>query len=185
VRYGRVVRRGGTYNRLAEPSWVDPLDTSNSKAKGGRWNPPASFGALYLNRDLRVARLQVEHRLAGQPYAVEDLDETEQHDLVDVEVAEREWLDCLTDGGLEAIGLPASYPLHLDGSPVEHEECQRRGRAAFDDDRPGVACRSAARGATAGDEELAVFDRAVADDRAGVAGVTKLGRRAFADWFWT
>ncbi|MGH2997143.1 MAG: hypothetical protein ACRDM9_12585, partial [Gaiellaceae bacterium] len=61
--YGRTIRRGGPYNRLAEPSWSDPLDTSYSRRRGGRWNPPGSFGALYLNRDLRIARLQVQHKL--------------------------------------------------------------------------------------------------------------------------
>jgi RES domain len=178
VPYGRVVRRGGAYNRLAEPSWTNPLETAYSKTKGGRWNPPGSFGALYLNRDVRMARLQVEHKLAGQPYGVEDLDPTEQHDLVDVEVVQQDWLDCVTDGGLDAVGLPASYPLHPDGSPVDRGECQPIGQAAFDDHQPGVACRSAARGATADDEELAVFGRE------GDSDATMTGRRAFADWFW-
>ena len=99
--YGRTIRRGGSYNRLAEPSWADPLDMSYSRQRGGRWNAPDSFGVLYLNRDLRVARLQVQHKLRGHPYGVEDLDESEQHDLVDVEVAERDWLDCVTVPGLD------------------------------------------------------------------------------------
>jgi hypothetical protein len=178
VACGKTVRRGGAYNRLAEPAWTDPLDTSYSKPRGGRWNPPGAFGALYLNRDIRVARLRVEHKLAGHPYGVEDLDEAEQHDLVEVEVPEQEWLDCVSDGGLKAVGLPVSYPRHPDGRPVEHPECQPIGQAAFCKGLPGLACRSAARGATPADEELAVFARA------GRPRITMTGRRPFADWFW-
>jgi hypothetical protein len=178
VAYGRTLRRGGSYNRLAEPDWTDPLDTSYSRQHGGRWNPPGSFGVLYLNRDLRMARLQVVHKLSGHPYGVEDLDEAEQHDLVDVEVAEREWLDCVTAAGLEAVGLPVTYPRHRNGRPVQHADCQPVGQAAFDDRRPGIACRSAVMGASPTDEELGVFDRDVG------ASVQMTGRHPFADWFW-
>jgi hypothetical protein len=178
VAYGKAIRRGGAYNRLAEPAWTDPLDTTYSKARGGRWNPPNAFGVLYLNRGLRVARLRVEHKLAGHPYGLEDLDEAEQHDLVDVEVPRRAWLDCVSAAGLIAVALPASYPRHPDGGVVGHSECQMIGQAALDGGRPGVACRSAARGATTADEELAVF--ADADGPT----VTMTGRRPFGDWFW-
>ena len=176
--YGRSIRRGGSYNRLAEPSWTDPLDTSYSRQRGGRWNPPGSFGVLYLNRDLRMARLQVVHKLSGHPYGVEDLDESEQHDLVGVEVAEREWLDCVTAAGLELVGLPITYPRHPNGRPVRHATCRPVGQAAFDDGRPGIACRSAAAGASPTDEELGIFDRDVD------ASVQLKGRQTFADWFW-
>jgi hypothetical protein len=178
VAYGRTIRRGGFYNRLTEPSWADPLDTSYSRQRGGRWNPPGRFGVLYLNRDLRVARLQVQHKLQGHPYGVEDLDESEQHDLVSVEVADRHWLDCVTVAGLEAVGLPASYPRRANGRAVRHVDCQPIGRAAFDDGRPGIACRSGATGAFLADEELAVFDRG------SDTGVRMTGRQPFADWFW-
>lgn len=176
--YGRTIRRGGSYNRLAEPSWADPLDTSYSRQRGGRWNPPGGFGVLYLSRDLRMARLQVQHKLRGHPYGVEDLDESEQHDLVTVEVAEHDWLDCVTVPGLEAVGLPATYPRHRNGRPVRHVDCQPVGRAAFEDGRLGIACRSAGAGAITTDEELAVFDRGAE------TGVRMTGRRPFADWFW-
>lgn len=176
--YGRTVRRGGSFNRLAEPSWANPLDTSYSRQRGGRWNPPGSFGALYLSGDLRVARLQVLHKLSGHPYGVEDLDENEQHDLVDVEVAQREWLDCVTVAGLESVGLPDTYPRHRNGRPVRHVTCRSVGQAAFADQRPGIACRSAATDALTTDEELGVFDREVD------ATVQMTGRHPFAEWFW-
>jgi len=176
--YGHSATRGGSYNRLAEPDWIDPLDTSYS-LRGGRWNPPESFPTLYLNRGLRMARLQVRHKLAGQPYGVEDLDESEQHDLVEVDVPERrDWLGCVTARALTAVGLPETYPRHRNGRPVARLDCQRIGGRAFDADRPGIACRSAARGTTQNDEELAIFDRGEG------AGVRPISRRSFADWFW-
>jgi hypothetical protein len=157
VSYGLTVRRGGEYNRLAEPNWEDPLDTSFARSTGGRWNPPGSFEVLYLNRDERVARLQADHRLAGQPYGIEDLEPAGQHDLVVVDVPEAERLDCVTDRGLEAVGLPSSYPRSPDGEMVGHDVCQEIGQRAYDAAHTGIACRSAATGATPSDEELALF----------------------------
>jgi hypothetical protein len=176
VAYGLTVRRGGACNRLAEPHWEDPLDTGFSREHGGRWNEPGAFGVLYLNRTERLARLQAEHRLAGHPYDVEDLEPAAQHDLVDVDVATTEALDLVSDDGLRAVGLPAGYPLDGRGRPVPHEQCRPVGRAAHDEPLPAIACRSAAAGAALGDEELAVFDR-----DAGI--VTQTGRRKFADWY--
>lgn len=170
------MRRGGACNRLADPHWVDPLDTSFSKQYGGRWNAPGSYGVLYLNATVRMARLQVEHKLAGHPYAIEDLDPAEQHDLVEVDVTETDALDLVSDEGLQAAGLPVSYPLDTAGRPVDHAQCQPIGQAAYDEPLPAIACRSAATGAAAGDEELAVFDH-----HAGI--VTPTGRRPFADWY--
>jgi hypothetical protein len=175
VSYGLTVRRGGEYNRLADPGWQDPLDTSFAKSMGGRWNPPGSFGVLYLNRDERVARLQADHRLAGQPYGVEDLEPTEQHDLVLVDVPEADWLDCLSDRGLEAVGLPPSYPRWADGEPVGYGVCQQIGQRAYEAARTGIGCRSAATGAISSDEELALFE--------GHAALEVKDRRPFSAWY--
>ena len=174
--YGLTVRRGGASNRLAEPHWQDALDTSSSKQHGGRWNAPGSYGLLYLNATERVARLQVEHRLTGHPYDIEDLDPATQHHLVEVDVAETDALDLVSDDGLDAVGLPVTYPLDADGRPVRHAECHPLGQAAHDALLPAIACRSAATGAALTDEELAVFDHA-----AGI--VTPTARRVFADWY--
>jgi RES domain-containing protein len=176
VAYGQTVRRGGACNRLAEPHWDDPLDTSFSKQQGGRWNAPGSYGVLYLNMTEQTARLQVEHKLAGHPYEIEDLEPAAQHDLVEVDVVETDALDLVSDAGLQAVGLPVSYPLDAAGQPVAHEQGHLVGQAAFDEPLPAIACRSAAAGAALTDEELAVFDRAV-----GI--VTETGRRPFADWY--
>jgi RES domain len=176
VSYGQTVRRGGDYNRLAEPSWADPLDTGYSRHEGGRWNPPGIFGALYLNRDLRMARLQVHRKLADYPYDVEDLDPSEQHDLVEVQVDDCDPLDCVTADGLQAVGLTDQYPLDSRGEPVTHAVCQDIAVEAYKANRPGVACQSAAADATNSDEELAVFDR-----DAGL--VRQIARQPFSDWY--
>ena len=168
--YGETARRGGAYNRLAEPAWADPLDISFARARGGRWNAAGSYGVLYLNGSVAVARAQARHKLAGQPFGIEDLEESEQHDLVGVAVPAGDFLDCVTDAGLEAVGLPATYP-----RAVGHADCRPVGAAARDSGRPGVACRSAA--APADGEELAVFDTAA-------PAVVMTGRRAFADWYY-
>lgn len=160
--YGRTVRRGdgeGTYNRLALPDWDEPLDTSFSEEAGGRWNAAGAFPVLYLNAGEHMARVQVLDKLDGQPYQPEDLDPSEQHQLVLVDLPENDYLDCVTDEGLTAVGLPPSYPRQEDGSEVGWETCQPVGQAAWDDGSPGVACRSAAGGASDEDEELAFFDR--------------------------
>jgi RES domain-containing protein len=175
--YGKAARRGGAYNRLAEPAWLDPLDISYSRSDGGRWNAPGSYGTLYLNASVGTARAQVQHKLAGLPYGIEDLDESEQHDLVEVVVPEDDYLDCVTDSGLDAVALPITYPRHPDGSPVTHPECWPIGAAARAASLPGVACRSAATSAPAEDEELAVFDT-----HAG--GVVMTGRVQFGDWWY-
>ena len=175
--YGLTVRRAGAFNRLAEPSWPDPLDVTFSKARGGRWNAPGSYGVLYLNATVRVARLQVAHRLAGLPYGVEDLDAAEQHDLVEVRVAALAAVDCVTDAGLGAVGLPSSYPADRAGAPVRWAACQLVGQRAHDAATAGLACRSAAAGATHADEELGVFDT-------HTAHVAVTARVAFTDWYW-
>jgi hypothetical protein len=176
VAYGQTVRRGGAFNRLAEPQWEDPLDTTFSKQQGGRWNVPGSYGVLYLNLTERMARIQVEHKLAGHPYGIEDLDPAEQHDLVEVDVAETDALDLVSDEGLSAAGLPVSYPVDDEGQPVTHAQCQPVGQAAYDEPLPAIACRSAATGAQKSDEELAVFDR-------NTDLVTAMARSPFADWY--
>jgi hypothetical protein len=176
VAYGQTVRRGGAYNRLAEPHWADPLDTSFSKQHGGRWNAPGTYGVLYLNASEQLARIQVEHKLAGHPYGIEDLDPVEQHDLVEVDVAETDALGLVSDEGLDAVGLPAGYPLDEDDQPIAHEQCHPVGQAAYDASLPAIACRSAVTGAQPAGEELAVFDR---DSQI----VTQTARHPFAIWY--
>lgn len=169
-----TVARGGPYYRVADPAWDDPLDGRHAAAHGGRWNPPGSFPVVYLNRAVDTARRNVDRLLAGQPYGPEDLVPDEAYVLVEADVPRARYLDVVTEDGCAACGLPTAYPRYADGTPVEHARCHPIGVAAHDAGLPGVACRSAAPGAAAGDEELACFT-AVAETR----------RWAFDTWYWS
>lgn len=170
-----VIRRGGRYVRVADPGWPDPFDSTHAKAHDGRWNPPGSFGVVCLNGDDPTARRNVERLFAGQPYGPEDLDPSEAPILVETDVPAADFLDAVTADGLTAAGLPTTYPDDATGARLTRSVCQPIGQAAWDADLPGVACRSAAPGATPDDEELAWFDRG--------SSLTETSRRAFEDWF--
>ena len=170
-----LVTRGGVYVRVADPDWDDPLSGEYAQARGGRWNAPGSFPVVYLNGDERVARANLLKRFAGLPYGPEDLEPSSAPVLVSTVVPEDDFVDVLSDAGCVAVGLPATYPLDDDGTPVPHEVCQPMGQAAWDAGLPGIACRSAAPAAPPGGEELARFDKG--------EPLTPLEIRRFADWF--
>jgi RES domain len=172
----RLTTRGGRYLRVADPDWADPFDAEPARRQGGRWNAPESFGVVYLNRDERTARLNVMRLFAGLPYGPEDLDPREAPDLVETHVPDTEFLDAVSRDGLVAAGLPESYPDDETGARVTHVVTQPIGQAAWDQGLAGVACRSAAPGASAEQEELAWFDR-------GGPRLTASARRPFDDWF--
>jgi hypothetical protein len=155
----RHVERGGTYVRVVDPDWRDPLDTTFSRRSGGRWNPPGAFGALYLCRDVETARANARRLLAGAPFTFDDLLPERRPALVEVAVPPARHVDAVTARGLAALDLPATYPLDGHGRVVPHERCQPVGAAAFAAGEPGIACRSAALEAPRGGEELALFDR--------------------------
>jgi hypothetical protein len=77
------------------------------------------------------------------------------------------YVDASSDTGLDALGLPASYPRTTPGSVdvVSHAVCQPIGARLFDEGELGIACRSAATIDGSG-AELAWFhqhDRVVPD----------------------
>jgi hypothetical protein len=160
----KTISRGGTYFRIAEPGWDDPLDASYSTRNGGRWNAAGSFAVCYLNRDIPTARANARHllerRLDPLAMTVDDLDPDELPVLIETTVDADDFVDAVTTDGCLDIGLPASYPKGADGSTVPWPECQPIGQAAWDAGEPGIACRSAAAGAAADAEELAWFQRA-------------------------
>jgi hypothetical protein len=88
------------------------------------------------------------------------------------------FVDAVSNAGLSALGLPASYPLNASGGKISHARCRAIGFAAYESDEAGIACRSAAESRVASwvGEELALFDRA-----AGLAAAGK--RRGFAAWY--
>jgi RES domain-containing protein len=155
----RHIERGGTYVRVVDPGWADPLDASFSRRSGGRWNPPGTFAALYLCRDVETARANARRQLEGQPFTFDDLLPERLPALVETTVPQARYVDAVSARGLASLALPASHPLDGRARIVSHERCRPIGAAAWDAGEPGIACRSAAPGAPAGSEELALFAR--------------------------
>lgn len=146
---------GHRWLRVADPLWQDPLDPSFAELHGGRWNPPGSFPTLYLNEDLPTARAQVVTLLQGSPVEPDDLDDG--FDLVVATLPRsQEVADAVTDDGLEAVGLPDTYPRYRNGRPVRREACQPVGQAVKHEGLRGVHARSAASDDGSG-RELAWF----------------------------
>jgi RES domain-containing protein len=173
----RTIERGGTYVRVADPAWRDPLEGSYSQAAGGRWNAPGSFPVVYLCDGVEVARAVLFQKLEPHPYGPEDLDPRTAPVLVSTRVRTERYADAVTARGLESMGLPRSYPRDGRGRIVAWTRCRPRGQEAWDAGHPGIACRSAAPTAPAGGEELAWFQR----------GRRRLREREvspFEDWFW-
>lgn len=171
----RHVTRQGRYWRVADPNWSDPFSPEYARKRGGRWNPPGAFGVVYLNASRPGARAQVLQKLEPRGIHPEDLDPTAGPALVGAEIPSDRYVDAVTDAGLRALGLPTSYPLDAGGRTVSHSACQPIGQRVHEANEPGVACRSAARAAPPGGEELAYF---------GGAKLRALQVEPFADWFW-
>lgn len=177
----RHVRQGGDYGRVADPQWADPLDTSYAARRGGRWNPPDSFGVLYLCADAATARANVARLFDGLPYDAEDLDPDRAPMLVHVDVPPDSYVDALSAAGLRALGLPPSYPHDQSGRPIGHTACRPIGAQLYGADERGIAARSAAPAPTGAHQhgrELAWFDHP------GRQRLSITVRRPFADWYW-
>ena len=173
-------RIGGTYSRVADPDWDDPLDTDFSLATGGRWNAPGTFPVLYLNETLGAARANVSMRLAEQRrlgITIDMLDPLGLPVLVEVLVSSGTAVDLTSDDGLAAVGLPLSYPLDAAGERVGHARCRLIGATAHEAQHQGIRARCAAPGAARVDLELAWFR-----DNGGFAELTG-NQRPFRDWF--
>lgn len=165
---------GHSWLRVSDPGWTDPLDASYAAATGGRWNPPASFPTLYLNEDLETARAQIVALLADSPVYPEDLDPG--FDLVVATLPRsQDVADCVTDVGLEAVGLPATYPRYANGRPVRHDVCQPVGAHSHDAGLRGVRARSAV---LDGGRELAWFPAR------GSSHAVMRDRLTFEEWWY-
>jgi hypothetical protein len=165
-----------TWLRVADAAWEDPLDPSFARIHGGRWNPPGSFAALYLNEDLATAHAQIVRMLEGSPVDPEDLDAP--YVLVTVRLPSRQVVaDAVTDDGLDRLGLPDTYPVDGAGETVPRERCRPIGAAVKLVGLRGVHARSAATPDGSG-RELAWFP-ARESSKARRVGPD----RPFADWW--
>ncbi len=150
-----VIEVHGRCFRVADPSWTDPLDTSDAAAIGGRWNPPG-LGALYLNQT-REAALANARRSVIERWGV-TLDDVRPDALPDLQhvdvIPGGRFADALTAVGIAQLGLAASYPVD-----IPHPPCQGIGAAAHRAGLDGVAPLSAVAPTQA---ELVIFADAVA-----------------------
>jgi hypothetical protein len=89
----------------------------------------------------------------------------------------QEVADAVSGEGLEALGLPRTYPRHTNGRPVRHDVCQPIGQAVWNFGLRGVLARSAATDDGSG-RELAWFPAR------GVSRAILRERLAFRDWWY-
>ncbi len=155
----RHLRRGGLYLRVADPTWRDPLSREYSRDRGGRWNAPGSFGVVYLNATVDLAKALVRERLEDHGIRPEDILAEAGPVLVATTVPEESYVNAVTDAGLRSLDLPTTYPLDSRGKIIAHKRCQPIGQLASDAGEQGITCRPATRSAPARAEELAYFGR--------------------------
>jgi hypothetical protein len=170
----RHIRRGGRYLRVADPSWRDPLSGEYSRTRGGRWNAPGTFGVVYLNASLDLAKALVRARLEDRGIRPEDILPEAGPVLIATRVPDETFVNAMTDAGLRSVNLPTTYPLDSRGEIIAHRICQPIGQRAWDAGERGIACRAATRGAPAKDEEVAYFGR---------KKLRPESREEFASWF--
>lgn len=162
--------------RVTKPHWDDPLDTYWSAETGGRWNPKG-VEALYLNEDVVTARLNLRLYVDRFPYYLNELLTEALPVLIHVSGVEGKAADAHTPEGLEALGLPATYPQFEDGTPIPREHCQPIGAAIRDMGIDGVKYRSA-RTEWGEGRELCWYPRK------GRRRPAAVGREGFSDWYW-
>jgi hypothetical protein len=173
-----VLNNGHHWLRIAGATWDDPLDPSHAQRQGGRWNPPDSYPTLYLNEDLRTARVNMVAFIERWPYEPEDLRNDHGPVLVTATLPRgQEVADIHSDEGLAAVGLPVSYPSDGRGAAVPHSVCQLIGQSVKDSGLRGVLCLSANSLKGAG-RELAWFP---ARSR---SHATSVEVAPYEDWFW-
>jgi hypothetical protein len=129
---------------------------------------------VYLNASLGVARALVRSRLQDRAIRPEDVLPEAGPVLVHTTVPDNAYVNAVTDAGLRALHLPATYPLDDRGRVIPYSVCQPIGRLASVAGEKGIACRSATKGAPTSGQELAYFNR----QSLGVEDIEQ-----FADWF--
>lgn len=160
---------------MADPNWTRPLQGKYSAERPGRWNLSDSFPVVYLVGTVELARSFVMGKHRGLPYSVLDMVENRRPILVETDVPTDRFVDVVTDRGCQSVGLPMSYPWDSRGRKISWGRCQPIGRAAWEQDEPGIACRSASARRNDPGEELAWFER---DEEPRT-----WTRRRFEDWF--
>jgi RES domain-containing protein len=169
----RYVRRHGTYYRVCKADWAACSDTSYAKQFGGRWTPPEEFGALYLCATIEVAAAVARTHHVGRAIPLFSLRPSRRPQLQSFTVTASQFVDVVTNEGVAATGLPATFPFGVD-----HKTCWPIARQAYSLGERAIASRAAAE--CGPDfwlgEELAVFDNGPMPRAAG-------RRRPFSQWY--
>jgi hypothetical protein len=168
-----------TWWRIADPGWSNPLDPSYAKRHGGRWNSPGSYPTLYLNEDKVTARMNLRSFIAEWPYEPEDLRSDTGPVLVSATLPRAQNVcDMHTPEGVQAAGLPKTYPFDSNGKLIPRRRCQSIGAKVKLAGLRGVRSRSAQSRDGAG-RDLAWFP---ATRRSVASPPTTL---TFEQWYWT
>lgn len=130
---GAVPYEGSAFRHVAPGH--DPLATTGARIRGGRWNPPESFGTLYLalDRDTVIA----EFRRFASRQGLRPADFLPR-DLHRFRVRLGASLDLRDADSLEAVGLDITRVKSNDRGP-----CQAVGEAAHDLKLEGILAPSA------------------------------------------
>ncbi|MCP5181727.1 MAG: RES family NAD+ phosphorylase [Pseudomonadales bacterium] len=173
-----VLDDGWLWWRIAEAGWVEPLSPDYAQARGGRWNPPNSHPTLYLNEDKVSARMNLRQFISGWPFEPEDLRSETGPVLVCATLPRNQTVvDAHSPAGIDALDLPATYPVDRNGNTITHPPCQQIGTRAREAGLRGVRARSAQSPYGVG-RELAWFPATTAS-RAKQLSVLR-----FDDWYW-
>lgn len=168
-----------TWWRIADHGWSNPLDPSFAERFGGRWNAAGSVPTLYLKEDKVTTRLNLRAFIAQWPYEPEDLRADTGPVLVGATLPRRQQVcDAHSRAGVQAAGLPQTYPLDSNGELVAHRRCQRVGDLVRQQGLRGVRTRSTQSQDGAG-RELAWFPAA----RKSIA--KQIHKLLFDAWYWS
>src|SRR2546425_4111760 len=120
-----IALRGHLYRAIPHGS-TEPLDSSQSMARGGRWNRPGSFPVLYTGSTVEVVKAFVDWHATyyGLPLTTRPPDHLP--DLVVLSFAAT-IADAVNDQGLVHYGLPTTYPKGF--PPQDHTATQPIGHA--------------------------------------------------------
>jgi len=133
----RIAHRHQPFYRVVRAGWKDPLDASFSqRAPDNRWNGPA-YPVLYCCCSVRVARAIVRDLFALAGVELAELQPAYRPALV--EIGWRgEVIDVASPQGVEAAGLPESYPEGVSRVQTRKAAALWHGQGA-----EGILCRSA------------------------------------------
>jgi hypothetical protein len=123
--------------RVIRANWKDALDTSFSRASGGRWNAANTHAVLYVSCSMAVARAVALDVFRIGALRLEDLAPEMRPALAEIDWAGRV-VDMASATGIAAAGFRASYP-----DRYTHSRTQSASSIWFQAGVEGVVCRSA------------------------------------------